>query len=173
MAAGPRVAYSVTTVKASRHQASQSSCHLGSQSVRASVCLSLTWEVVHEAGLGGHDPLCPGLAEDGDVALGLLAQSRQAAAEALGRAVGVGVRQPVIVPQYNLRAQVKGGRGRRRGMKKNKGARYVMHSAGLGSLRPFFFQGNLKVNINMIRMFDWVYKGFSKAFHCLNHFLCR
>lgn len=44
----------------------------------------LTREVVHEAGLGGDDPLCSGLTEDGHVVFGLLTQRRQAAAQ-LGR----------------------------------------------------------------------------------------
>lgn len=35
----------------------------------------LTWEVVHEAGLSRHNPLCSSLTEDGDVTLRLLAQS--------------------------------------------------------------------------------------------------
>lgn len=62
------------------------------------ICLSLTWKIVHEAGLCCNEPLGSGLTEDGDVTLRLLAESRQTAAKTLGCVVSFLVGQPVIVP---------------------------------------------------------------------------
>lgn len=105
MAVGPRVEYSVTTVKFKPGQTSQSSQVLyefRNVFIHWSFFLSLTWEVVHEAGLCCHNPLSSGLTEDGDVTLRLLAESCQPTPETLCCGVGFLIRQPVIFPKNYL-----------------------------------------------------------------------
>lgn len=66
------------------------------------VLLSLTWEIVHEAGLCCDNPLRSGLTEDGDVTVRLLIESCQTTAKTLCCLVGFLIRQPVIVPENYL-----------------------------------------------------------------------
>lgn len=60
--------------------------------------LSLTWQIIHEAGLCCHNPLRSGLTEDSDVRPWLLIKSYQTTAKAFCCLVGFFVREPVILP---------------------------------------------------------------------------
>lgn len=86
MAVGPRVEYRVTTVEFKASLVGLKSWTAGRGFGWIHIYwspLPLTWKVVHEAGLRRYHPLRSGLTEDGDVALGPLAERRQAAAETL------------------------------------------------------------------------------------------
>lgn len=63
----------------------------------------LTAEVVHEAGLGGDDPLGSRLTEDGDVVFGMLAQRRQPPAQLGGCCEDLLIGEPVVLTQNQLK----------------------------------------------------------------------
>lgn len=95
MAVVPRVAYRVTTVQLKCRYQESSSFFKMNQS-NACFCSPLTGETVHETGLCRHHPLCFGLAEDGDVALRLLAESCQTTAKTLCCTVDLPIRSPAV-----------------------------------------------------------------------------
>lgn len=64
--------------------------------------LPLTSKIIHEAGLGGNDPLGSRLAEDGDVVLGMLAQCSQTAAQLTRCLEDVLVGEPTVLTQDHL-----------------------------------------------------------------------
>lgn len=64
--------------------------------------LPLTSKVIHEAGLGGNDPLGSRLAEDGDVVFWALAERRQATAQLTRRFEDVLIGEPTVLTQDHL-----------------------------------------------------------------------
>lgn len=68
---------------------------------------SLTWKVVHKAGLCCYDPFGTSLTKDSNVTLRFLAQGCQATSEPLDQLKGFLIRQPVIITQYHLQREKK------------------------------------------------------------------
>lgn len=72
------------------------------------VCVWLTWEVVHETGLGRYDPLRSRLTEDGNVFQRFLSKSNQTAAESSHFFIHLIIRHPAILSQNHLQRNTKG-----------------------------------------------------------------